>query len=137
MLIGPSCSSYMNKLSKSADKWQPIWKEKLIHSMAWQFCYRFCGKRNLNRTVAVALWRYLISRTYKTKVYLGIEGPEMMPATSGHAYTACSLITDTSWPQDSKLRSAWSMFIAKNQTQAMKALINSNANYVHNCTLTL
>ena len=105
VLIGPCCSGYMNKLSKSAHKWQPTWRERLINSDGLMVLPSFCGKRNLSRPVPAALRRCVILRTYKTKVYLGIEGPQMMPATSGHAYTGCSLITDPSWPQDSKLRS--------------------------------
>lgn len=106
VFIGPCCSGYMNKLSKSADKWQPTWRERSINSDGLMVLPLFCGKRNLSKTVPAALCRYVISRIYKTEVYLNIEGPEMMHATSGHAYTGRSLITDPSWPQDSKLRSA-------------------------------
>lgn len=106
LLIGSRWSGYMNKLSKSADKWKQTWRERLINSDGLMVLPPFCGKRNVSRTVLAALWRYVISRTHKTEVYLGIEGTEMLPATNGHAYTGCSLITDPSWPQDSKERSA-------------------------------
>lgn len=105
VLIGSCCSGYLNKLSKSADKLQPTWRERLINSDDLMVLPLFCAKRNFSRSVPATLWRYVISRMYKTEVYLGIEGPKMVPATGSHAYTGYSLTTDPSWPQDSKLRS--------------------------------